>query len=133
MAGRMMAAGLGLAVLSGCGSETAPPAGNMAVPATTIRNTYHEQMFALNELQRGAALRNAIRSSGESCDRVEASAFQQDHENLKMWTARCQSTTYAVFLAATGDVQVRSCADAATLRLPACRNMEATAPAKSAG
>ena len=127
MPGRMIVAGLGLVLLSACGSETAAPSGNSTAPVTTIRNEYHERMSALDELQRGAALRRAIRSSGESCDRVEASIFQQDHENLKMWVARCQSTNYAVFLAATGDVQVRSCADAVTLKLPACRDFPATA------
>lgn len=126
MSAKAIVVGFGAALLSACGSETTAPADKKTAPVTTIRNEYHERMTALNELQRGAALRNAIRSSGESCDRVESSTFQQDHENLKMWTARCQSTTYAVFLAATGDVQVRSCADAATLRLPACRDIATT-------
>ncbi len=133
MSARMIAAVFGATLLGACGSDTAAPSGNTVAPVTTIRNDYHERMSVLSDLQRGAALRNAIRSSGESCDRVEASAFQQDHENLKMWTAKCQRTTYAVFLAATGDVQVRSCADAAMLRLPACRDMEVAAPTKSTG
>lgn len=123
MSARIIEAGFLLALLGACGSETAAPAGNSAAPVTTIRNEYHERMSALDDLQRGAALRRAIRSSGESCDRVEASAFQQDHENLKMWIARCQSTDYAVFLAATGDVQVRSCADMVSLKLPACKGL----------
>lgn len=111
-----------LAVLCGCG-ESSAPADKAAAPVTTIRNDYHDRMTALDELQRGAALRRAIRSSGESCDRVEASAFQQDHENLKMWTARCQANEYAVFLAANGDVQVRPCEQAAQLKLPECRQL----------
>lgn len=107
-----------LALLGACGSPDTAPVENRV--KTTIRNEYHERMLALSELQRGAALRNAIRSSKERCDRVEASAFQADHENLKMWTAKCQSSTYAVFLAPTGDVQVRPCDQAAALKLPAC-------------
>lgn len=108
-----------LAVLTACGSQP-PAATEPTAAATTIRNDFHERMVVLDELQRGAALRRAIRSSGESCDRVEAAAFQQDWKNLKMWTARCQSNAYAVYLAATGDVQVRPCEQAAELKLPAC-------------
>ena len=52
---------------------------------------------------------------------MEAAAFQQDHDNLKMWTATCQTRSYAVFLAPNGDVQVRDCKDTAVLKLPACR------------
>lgn len=110
-----------LALLSGCGERADAPAADRASAPVTIRNQYHEGMVQLDELQRGAALRAAIRSSRESCDRVEASAFQQDYTNLKMWTARCQNTDYAVFLAPTGEVQVRKCADVASLKLPACR------------
>lgn len=108
-----------LAALAACGSQPPASTENKAA-ATTIRNDYHERMIALDELQRDSALRRAIRSSGESCDRVEAAAFQQDWKNLKMWTARCQSNAYAVYLAATGDVQVRPCEQAAELKLPAC-------------
>ncbi len=112
-----------IGALGGCGGAAEPPPVNMAAEATTIRNEYHERISALDDLQRGAALRRAIRASGESCDRVEASGFQQDYENLKMWTAKCQSTSYAVFLAATGDVQVRPCMQTAELKLPACREL----------
>ncbi len=128
MAVRWVGTAVTLALLGGCGDAGDAPAANRALAPVTIRNEYHEGMMRLGELQRGAALRAAIRSSGESCDRVEASAFQQDYTNLKMWTARCQSTAYAVFLAANGDVQVRKCADLASLRLPACRE-PATPPA----
>ena len=39
-----------------------------------------------------------------------------------MWTARCSDgNDWAVFIAPNGDVQVRDCAEAATLALPACR------------
>lgn len=116
-----------LALLGGCGEGAQAPAANQASAPVTIRNDFHEDMMRLDDLQRGAALRRAIRSSGESCDRVEASSFQQDHANLKMWNARCQGTAYAVFLAVNGEVQVRKCADLASLGLPACRSAEAPA------
>ena len=110
--------------LTGCDSGAAPERAaserKAGVPLT-VGNPYHDRLFALGELQRGAALRSAIRTARESCDRVEAAAFQQDHENLKMWTASCQSRTYAVFVAPNGDVQVRKCTDLASLKLPPCR------------
>lgn len=118
-----------LMFLGGCDGGT--PAAKVPAQVTTIRNDFHDRMLGLTELRRSAALRNAIRTSRESCDRVDASAFQQDHENLKMWVARCQRTDYAVFLAANGDVQVRKCPDLVALKLPACRALAAARPAKS--
>lgn len=135
----MAAWGLGLAgsLLGACdGGSTGSGGGDAPANATrpaapiTVANPFHDGLIKLDELQRGAALRRAIRTAKETCDRVESSAFQQDHGNLKMWVATCQRTAYAVFLAPNGDVQVRQCADMATLKLPACSLPEA-APAKS--
>ena len=115
--------------LSGCDGGGAP--GEAPVPkAITVANPFHDSLIKLDELNRGAALRRAIREARETCDRVETAAFQQDYTNLKMWVATCQRTAYAVFLAPTGDVQVRRCADLASLKLPAC-NLPEAAPAKS--
>lgn len=111
----------GLLLLAACDDGAAPTANTAPARVTTIRNDYHDRMLKLDALPRDAALRRVIRSAGESCDRVDASAFQQDHANLKMWTARCQRNDYAVFLAANGDVQVRKCTDLVSLGLPACR------------
>ncbi len=125
---KMATALMMLALLGACGSAAEPPTTRKATKVTTIRNDFHDRISALDDLQRGAVLRNAIRTSGESCDRVEASAFQQDYENLKMWTAKCQTSTYAVFLAATGDVQVRPCSQTVELKLPACREPAGAEP-----
>jgi hypothetical protein len=39
-----------------------------------------------------------------------------------MWSARCdRGGDYAVYIGPDGSVQVRPCADAAKLKLPACR------------
>lgn len=117
-------------VLSGCdGGDTKGETPAPAAKAITVANPFHDTLIKLDELQRGAALRRAIRDTNETCDRVETAAFQQDYNNLKMWVATCQRTAYAVFLAPTGDVQVRKCADLASLKLPACSLNEA-APAK---
>jgi len=123
-------AALGL-FLGGCDSGGAPGETPAAAPKTiTVANSFHDSLIKLDELNRGAALRRAIREARETCDRVETAAFQQDYTNLKMWVATCQRTAYAVFLAPTGDVQVRRCADLASLKLPAC-NLPEAAPVKS--
>ena len=114
-----VAAGAMLGACDGGTEKTQAPAPVRA--PVVMSNPYHDSLVKLTELGRGAALRRAIRATKESCDRVESAAFQQDHDNLKMWTATCQTRSYAVFLAPNGDVQVRDCKDAATLRLPACR------------
>ena len=120
--GKVAIAALVLAVLlGGCDPGPDAAADGKPAPVVTVRNDYHERMMQLDELPRGAALRKAIRSAGESCDRVESAAFQQDHGNLKMWTATCQRTAYAVFVAPNGDVQVRRCTDVAVLKLQLCR------------
>jgi hypothetical protein len=110
------------ALVGGC--DDGRPAETSARPATTpisVGNPFHDGLVKLDELQRGAALRRAIRTSKESCDRVVSSSFQQDHGNLKMWVAACQRGAYAVFLAPNGDVQVRNCTDLASLKLPLCK------------
>lgn len=111
------AALLALAACDGGGDTTATR--NIAVTGAT---PYVEQLKALGEANRGLALRRAIQDSGERCKRIDASGYQQDYQNLSMWTARCSDTgDWALFIAPNGDVQVRDCDDAASLELPACR------------
>jgi hypothetical protein len=126
MRGAMAAAGAAILALAGCGG--APEASNTRQIEVTGDIAYVEQLKALDEMNRGLALRRAIQDSGERCKRVDASGYQQDYENLSMWTARCSdSGDWALFIAPNGDVQVRSCEDAATLELPACRFEKAAA------
>lgn len=117
-------------VVSGCdGRDSKGETPAPAAKAITVANPFHDSLIKLDELRRGAALRRAIRDAQETCDRVETAAFQQDYTNLKMWVATCQRTAYAIFLAPTGDVQVRQCTDLASLKLPVCSLPEA-APTK---
>ncbi|HZF43868.1 MAG TPA: hypothetical protein VEZ48_10715 [Sphingomonadaceae bacterium] len=118
--------------LIGCDGGVAPAKQSApTIKAITVANPYHDGLVKLDTLRRDSALRSAIRQAKESCDRVETSAFQQDYDNLKMWVATCQRTAYALFIAPTGDVQVRKCEDMATLKLPACSLPEAAPAAKS--
>lgn len=96
-------------------------------------NPFSDRLATLSELQRNAALRRAVLDSGQYCKRVEWSARQQQHKNLVMWVARCNpGGDKAVYIGPDGSVQVRPCADSATLKLPMCRVPPATkaAPAK---
>jgi hypothetical protein len=85
-------------------------------------NSYSERLARLSELQRRAVLRRAILDAGEQCKRVDKAGRTGAHGNLIMWSARCdRGGDYAVYIGPDGSVQVRPCADAAKLKLPACR------------
>lgn len=105
--------------LAGCG-ESSEPTKVKSIQVGTA-NPYHEQMLGLSEMNRGLALRRAVQDSGKRCKRVDAAAFQGEYKSLKLWTLRCSdSGDWAVFLASTGDVQVRACKDMIQLDLPPC-------------
>ena len=106
-----------------------------AAPTRPIRisSPYVEQLKALNERDRNLAMMRAIQDGGNRCKRVDRSEYQQDFKNLSMWVGECaDKRAWAVFIAPTGDVQVRACAEAGKLGLPACRAVAAeSAEAKS--
>jgi hypothetical protein len=93
-------------------------------PATKIEvakdNPYQEKMLALTETNRMLALRRAVQDDGGSCNKVTGSRYQQDYKGMAMWIAYCSSGPHAVYVAPSGDVQVRPCRDSATLGLPEC-------------
>ncbi|HEV2746750.1 MAG TPA: hypothetical protein VGW34_05575 [Allosphingosinicella sp.] len=108
-----------LLAVAGCDGGPQEPAKTTKMKAG---NPYVEQLRALNDMNRGLALRRAIQDSGEACKKVDSSGYQQDYKNLSMWTARCSDgRDWAVFIAPNADVQVRNCADVQQLGLPACR------------
>jgi hypothetical protein len=75
-----------------------------------------------SDLYRNLGLRRSIVDSGQRCKKVVSGAYQQDWNNLAMWTAHCTDTgDWAIFIAPNDDVQVRRCADEAQLKLPACK------------
>lgn len=115
---RMCAGAALLAALTGCDGGSEPANVTKVQP----RSAYVEKLKALSEMNRGLALRRAIQDTGGACKKVDRSGFQENYKNLSMWTARCSGgKDWAVFIAPNGDVQVRDCAEAATLKLPACR------------
>lgn len=112
---------IALAALAGCDSGSAD-GGERATTSIAASSPFVDKLKTLNEMNRGLALRRAIQDSGATCKKVERSGYQEDYKNLSMWIARCAGgKDWALFIAPNGDVQVRSCADAGELKLPACR------------
>lgn len=106
-----------LGMLAAC--HDGQPAEN--VTSIRVANEYQDGLLALDEDMRNLALMRAVRDSGMRCRRVDASALQGEYQDLPMWVARCEDgREWAVFVAPSGDVQVRNCAEAERLGLPAC-------------
>src|SRR3954470_9041184 len=104
--------------LAACGSGG--DGGN--VTEMRAANPMSDQLKALSPLYRDLGLYRAVRDSGQRCKKAEGGAYQQEYKTMAMWTTHCpESGDWAVFIAPDGDVQARRCADAAELKLPACR------------
>lgn len=110
----------GLALtLAGCG-DTTPP--NAQAPAIQIANPGSDRLKALSPINQRIGLMRAIRRARERCSRVVGLGYQQQHRDLAMWVVLCpEGRNWAVFIAPDEGVQVRACAEAAQLGLPACR------------
>ncbi len=86
--------------------------------------TYSDQLAALQDIPRRAALRRAILDSGEKCARVEKAAYQGPYKNLEMWVATCTGNlAYGAFIGPDGTVQVSDCAYLVKVKWPVCRKI----------
>jgi hypothetical protein len=121
-----------LLLLAGCGDGTTA---QQNVTTMKVENAGSDRLAAMTPLYRNLGLWRAIRDAPQRCKKVDAGAFQQDYKGMAMWTAHCTDTgQWMLFIAPNDDVQVRACADAATLKLPACKPLPAAAaePEKTA-
>lgn len=113
------AAGLALVLaLSGCDSSGG---GETKVKTMTVGSEYIDQLKALSKDNQGLALRRAVQDSQQRCKRVVQSGYQEDYKNLSVWNLKCTDGEYVLFVAPSGDVQVRSCEHAERLGLPQCK------------
>ena len=114
-----------LLLLGAC--EDGSPAQN--VTQVKAANPFSDELKAMYPMNRNLGLWRAIRDAPQRCKRVDSGAFQQDYKNMAMWSAHCTDTgQWAIFIAPNGDVQVRPCADAAAIGVPACRPLPPLVP-----
>jgi hypothetical protein len=121
----------GVAVLlAACGETNVP---NEQERRIRIANKHHDELMALPPNLQRLAMMRAIRNTGNRCQRVDNAGYQEEYRNMRMWVAVCgvEQKTYAVYLAANGDVQVRDCAEAGTLELPRCQGLPPAVPDQS--
>lgn len=90
-----------------------------------------EQLRSLEASQRTLTLRRAVIDSGNACHRSRDSKEIGSYENLTVFNLSCDRASWAVFIAPTGDVQVRSCAHARQLGLPGCESEEGQSAASN--
>jgi hypothetical protein len=129
----LVLAGAALA-LAGC--DNGAPSPNMK-KIVVGDSAYVNKLRTLSQQNRDLALRRAIQDDGQQCKRIRSSREIGDFKGMSMWTARCEGgigkvkrdLDWAIFIAPTGDVQVRSCSHVAQLGLPACEPGAASAPA----
>lgn len=124
---------LAILVLSACdGGGGADQPRNVQKIVVGDNGASIERLRGLSELNRNLALRRAVQDAGQKCDRVESSAEVGTHENLSMWTATCdENRRWAIFIAPTSDIQVRSCGHVAQLGLPTCETGKPAATPKA--
>jgi hypothetical protein len=109
-----------LLVSASCDGQQDP--GARQTTKIAIANPYHDKLMGLSVLNRSLGLRRAIQDASQGCARITASGYQAPYKGLHVWIGRCAPEgDYAVFIAPSGDAQVRRCKDVQTLMLPACR------------
>lgn len=114
--------------LAGCGDSK--DRYNVTEQRISIANEHHEELLRLTPGRQRIAMMRAIRDTGNRCQRVDNAGYQEEYRNMRMWVAVCgeESKTFALFLAANGDVQVRDCAHAGQLSLPRCEGLPPPLP-----
>ena len=111
------------AFVAGCGTQKST---NSDAPKEA---PFSQRLRSLSPAWRNAMLIRAINDSGQVCDRINASAFQQTYKGLGMWHARCHDGgNWAIFIGDKGNAQVASCSIDAGGPIPACRPITASVP-----
>lgn len=90
--------------------------------AIGVPNDYSAKLRKMSSFQQRATLRRAVLDHNLYCRHIGPVAYQGPYKNLQMWVVKCdKGAVYGAFIGPDGTVQVRSCADLATFKLPACR------------
>ena len=108
---------LGLAVAA-CGG---PAEEQRNAAPTDVQSEGQRALHQLNDVNRAIGLKRAIHASGYQCQRIDRSAFVQKYGTLEMWAAACNDGRgWGLFVGRDESVQVRSCEDLVSLKLPPC-------------
>jgi hypothetical protein len=109
----------GLALLASACEPSETQGTTAAAPA---QSEGQRALHKLDDFNRAIALKRAIHASGFQCQRIDQSAYVQEHKNLSMWNATCNDgRSWALFVGRDDSVQVRNCASLKQLKLPECR------------
>lgn len=88
---------------------------------TEVQSEGQRALHQLNDVNRAIGLKRAIHASGYQCQRIDRSAFVQKYGTLEMWAAACNDGRgWGLFVGRDESVQVRSCRDLVSLKLPRC-------------
>ena len=111
--------------VGGCGSS---PQTQNSQAETEIQSEGQRALHRLNETDRAIGLKRAIHGSGFQCQRIDRSGFVQKYGTLEMWAAACNDGRgWGLFVGRDDTVQVRSCKDLVSLKLPQCPDWAANA------
>jgi hypothetical protein len=90
--------------------------------AVGVPNDANARLLKLSTTEQRATLRRAVLDHDLKCDHIGPVAYQGPYKNLEMWVVKCdKGDVYGAFVGPDGSVQVRSCADIASFKLPTCR------------
>ena len=90
--------------------------------AIGVTNDFNNQLLKMSTVQQRATMRRAVLDHDLRCGHIGPVAYQGPYKNLEMWVVKCdKGDAYGAFIGIDGTVQVRSCADLVTFKLPACR------------
>jgi hypothetical protein len=132
MTGKIAASAVAALCLLLAACEDGAPEPEGTTTRMRAANPVSDQLKGLSELYRYLGLRRAIVDNGQRCKKVDRGAYQEEYKSMAMWTAHCtDSGAWAVFIAPSGDVQVRRCGNLDRIGLPPCKP-EAAAPAPKA-
>jgi hypothetical protein len=97
----------------------------MPAAAAMSKNPFNDQMLKLRPADQAGALRRAVTLADQKCGRLAKNVYRGLYGNLALWEVRCiPGGDYGVFLGPDGTIQVRTCADMKSLKLPLCGKLD---------
>ena len=110
-----------LIALSALAASACGPSGQKEETAAPMQGEGQRALHKLNDYNRAIALKRAIHASGIQCQRIDRSGYVQEHKQLSMWAAACNDGRgWGLFIGRDDSVQVRSCKEMQSLKLPRC-------------